>query len=115
MMLVSARSVRSILRSQGVRDVPVEAVLMIWGLGARQLQNDWAVVDDVQVAEGVAAADEWLRHCNDGGINAARAKEPNEILRSHQAKRDAHAGAKTRHARGSAWSPRPGRPRPWES
>ena len=106
----SARSVRSILLAHGVKDIPVEAVLMIWGPGARQLENDWAVVDGVYVVKGVTAADEWRRHCNDGDISAARAKEVHGLLRSHQAMRDAHAGAKTPHAHGSAGSSRPGRP-----
>jgi hypothetical protein len=71
----SARSVRSTLLSQGVKDVPVEAVLMIWGPGAGQLENDWAVVDEVHVVRGVAAADAWRQHCISGDISAARAKE----------------------------------------
>ena len=111
----SARSVRSILRSQGVGDVPVEAVLMIWGPSARQLENDWAVVDEVHVVRGAAAAEAWRQYCNVGDISAARAKELHEILRSHQATRDAHAGAKTRHAHASAGSSHPGRPRSRES
>ena len=111
----SARSVRSILRSQGVGDVPVEAVLMIWGPSARQLENDWAVVDEVHVVRGAAAAEAWRQYCNVGDISAARAKELHEILRSHQATRDAHARAKTRHAHASAGSSHPGRPRSRES
>ncbi|WP_156399961.1 nuclease-related domain-containing protein [Phycicoccus sp. Soil748] len=111
----SARSVRSILLSQGFKDVPVEAVLMIWGPGAGQLENDWAVLDGVHVVRGLAAADEWRRHCNDGDISAARAKELHGILRSHQAMRDAHAGAKTRPAHASAGCSRPGPPRSRES
>lgn len=111
----SARSVRSILLSQGVKDVPVDAVLMIWGPGAGQLENDWGVVDGVPVVKGVAALDAWRRHCDDGHISAARAKELHGILRCHQAIRDARAGAKTRHAHASAGSSRPGRTRSRES
>ena len=48
----SARSVRSILLAHGVKDIPVEAVLMIWGPGARQLENDWAVMDGVSWSKG---------------------------------------------------------------
>jgi hypothetical protein len=106
----SARSVRSTLLSQGVKDVPVEAVLMIWGPGAGQLENDWAVVDEVHVVRGVAAADAWRQHCISGDISAARAKELHGILRSHRARLDAHAEAKTRHAHRSAGSSRSGRP-----
>ncbi len=97
----SARSVRSILLSQGVKDVPVEPVLMLWGPGAAQLGNDWALVDGVHVVRGVAAADQWRRHCTSGGLSHSRAKAVQEILMSHQAMRDAHAGAKTRDAQGS--------------
>ena len=111
----SARSVRSILLAHGVRDVPVEAVLMVWGPGARQLENDWAVVDGVHVVRGVAAGAEWRRHCNDGDIRSARAKDIHGILRSHQAMRDAHAEAKTAHANARTSSSPPGRPSAKES
>ncbi|WP_157598360.1 nuclease-related domain-containing protein [Phycicoccus sp. Root101] len=111
----SARSVRSILRSQGVRDVSVEAVLIIWGPGARQLENDWAVVDEVHVVRGVAAADAWRRYCKDGDISGARAKELHGILASHQAMRDAHTGAKTRQSHEGAGCLRPRRPRSRQS
>lgn len=70
----SARSVRSILLSQGVKDVPVEPVLIVWGPGAA-LENDWAIVDGVHVVRGIAAADQWRRHCNSGDISPSRAKE----------------------------------------
>ena len=90
----SARSVRSILLSQGVKAVPVEPVLMVWGPGAAQLENDWTIVDGVHVIRGVAAADQWRRHCNSGDISPSRAKELQGILKTHQAMRDAHAGAK---------------------
>ena len=91
----SARSVRSILLSQGVRDVPVEPVLMVWGPGAGKLESDWAVVEGVHVVRGVAAAGPWRLHCSIGGISSVRAKELRGILKTHQAMRDAHAGAKT--------------------
>lgn len=94
----SARSVRSILLSQGVRDVPVEPVLMVWGPGARQLENDWTVVDGVHVVRGVAAADERRSHCNSGDISPNRAKALQGIIKRHQAMRDAHAGAKPKGA-----------------
>ena len=106
----SARSVRSILLSQGVKDVPVDAVLMIWGPGAGQLENDWAIVDGVHVVKGVAAADAWRQHCNVGDISAARAKELHGILTSHQAMRDVHARPKTARAHSSAGSSRPDGP-----
>ncbi|MEO6413369.1 MAG: hypothetical protein ABIO48_12365 [Pedococcus sp.] len=76
----SARSVRSILLSHGVKDAPVEPVLMVWGPAAAQLENDWAVVDGVHVVRGVAAADQWQRHCNSGDISPSRAKAIQEIL-----------------------------------
>jgi hypothetical protein len=98
---LSARSVRYVLLCRGVKDVPVEAVLMVWGPGAGQLENDWELVDGVHVVRGLAAADEWRQHCNIGGISPSRAKELQGILKSHQAMRDAHAGAKTRDAQGS--------------
>jgi hypothetical protein len=103
----SARSVRSILLSQGVKDVPVEAVLMIWGPGAGQLKNDWAIVDGVHVVKGVAAGDAW-RHCSDGGISVERAKKLHGILRTHQAMRDSHAIVRTRDEQSSSGSMRGG-------
>ena len=90
----SARSVRAILFSQGVKDVPVEPVLMVWGPGAGEIEDDWALVDGVQVVRGVAAADQWRRHCNIGEITPSRAKIIQGILMDHQAMRDAHSGAR---------------------
>ena len=89
----SARSVRSILRSQGITDMPVEPVLMLWGPGAAQLEGDWAIVDGVHVARGVAAAEEWRRQCGSGDISSSQAATVVGVLRSHQAMRDAHRGA----------------------
>ena len=89
----SARSVRSILRSQGITDMPVEPVLMLWGPGAAQLEGDWAIVDGVHVVRGVSAADEWRRLCSSGDISPSRAATVVGMLRSHQAMRDAHRGA----------------------
>lgn len=86
----SARSVRSILLSQGVKDVPVEPVLMVWGPGAA-LENDWAIVDGVHVVRGVAAGDAWRRQCSSGDISPSLAKTIVGVLRSHQAMRDAHS------------------------
>ena len=81
----SARSVRSILRSQGITDMPVEPVLMLWGPGAAQLEGDWAIVDGVHVVRGVSAADEWRRLCSSGDISPSRAATVVGMLRSHQA------------------------------
>lgn len=58
-------------------------------------------MDEVHVVRGVAAADAWLRYCNVGYISDARAKGLHEILRSHQAMRNAHVGAKTPQALGA--------------
>jgi hypothetical protein len=55
---LSARSGRYVLLCRGVKDVPVEAVLMVWGPGAGQLENDWELVDGVHVVRGLAAEDE---------------------------------------------------------
>jgi hypothetical protein len=89
----SARSVRSILRTQGITDMPVEPVLMLWGPGAAQLEGDWAIVDGVHVVRGASAADEWRRLCSSGDISPSQAATVVGMLRSHQAMRDAHRGA----------------------
>lgn len=90
----STRSVRSILRSQGIKDAPVEPVLMLWGPGAAQLEADWAILDGVHVVRGVAAADEWRRQCSSGDISPSQATTIVGILRSHRAMRDAHNGGR---------------------
>lgn len=89
----SARSVRSVLRSRGITDMPVEPVLILWGPGGAQLEADWAIVDGVHVVRGVAAVDEWRRQCSSGDISPSQAATVVRILRSHQAMRDAHRGA----------------------
>lgn len=91
---VELPSVRSILRSQGVKEAPVEPVLMLWGPGAARLEADWAILEGVHLVRGVAAGDEWRLQCSSGEISPSQATTIVGILRSHQARRDGHVSTR---------------------
>ena len=84
----SARSVRSILRSQGITTTPVEPVLMLWGPGAPQFPSGWTAVGEVQVVHGTSATDEWRRHNSQGEISTSQASAAQDSLLRHREMRD---------------------------
>lgn len=83
-----ARSVRSILRSQGITNVPVEPVLMLWGPGAPQFSSGWVAVGEVQVVQGAATADGWRHHNSQGEISTNLAIAAQDSLLRHREMRD---------------------------
>lgn len=85
---LSARSVRSILRSHGITDLPVEPVLMLWGPGAPQFPGGWTTVEEVHVVQGAAAVGEWRRHNSQGDISTIQAIAAQASLLRHRSMRD---------------------------
>jgi hypothetical protein len=84
----SARSVRSILRSHGITNVPVEPVLMLRGPGAPQSPSGWITVGEVQVVQGASGAGEWRRHNSQGKISTGLAGSVRASLLRHRQMRD---------------------------
>ena len=84
----SARSVRSILRSRGITDLPVEPVLMLWGPGAPRFQGGWVSVDDVQVVQGSSAVNQWRHYNSRGEISTSLALAAQDSLLRHRDMRD---------------------------
>lgn len=91
----SAKSVRSLLRSAGITDVPVEPVLVLWGPGAPHLQHGWSVDGDVAVVHG-PAHEEWCSAYSRGPITPAQSQAIISTIRDFQRMRDEYTESQRR-------------------
>jgi hypothetical protein len=85
----SARSVRSLLRSVDINQVaPVQAVLIIWGGGAPDIEGGWRNERGVDVVLGQDGAT-WARRYVRGELSTEQLREIAAGLLEYQARRDA--------------------------
>lgn len=90
----SARSVRSLVRSQGVElEVPVIPVLMLWGAGSSHDELP-AVTEGVHVVYG-PTAQAWATQWENGPIEPVLADRIQAGLKAFQATRDEYSSARS--------------------